>query len=258
MVLAQVCASAREALPVLGNADAAQQRRTHIDRTPWKTDDPDGSFSVWDARKIVLNGDLAAHAAPDLDSSETNALRQNIKHLEQMIQAARARLPPKAKRFYFVTHSGFTRASRWAPRLRKDEKERLHPEPPGVATHRVVTFGIAGVTAEEAKGRLNDEFFYEVPEAFGYGFRGEDARVIPLGAGAPGGAVGDGRTVETAMKALLKLAKKQHAVGTRAREALNRLGVAPFDHPACAVAGAAPDGIVDETMLLSDATWHAA
>jgi hypothetical protein len=99
------------------------------------------------------------------------------------------------------------------------------------------------------------EFYDDVPAAFGYEFHCRDAVIFPWqrAAGAP---TVDGREAETPLKALFDASYKDNAHCTAMREALRSAGVVPFDHPACFEPGAAPNGLKEETMLVSPKAWE--
>jgi hypothetical protein len=252
--LADVINATREGLRSQCNANPPQTRST-IDRSTWKAD-PGAQFPTWDGN-FVFKGDAGDADGQSLASDGQPVAADGLDDIRHLRLAFKAALNAKLDgaplaRFYFMRHKLFKKQSRWKPDLLYRDGKLLFPDsaeaddkPNWVA----VTFGVMTNSA-----RLCQEFYSDVPERFGYGFRQKDAKVLQCLSG-PNGEVVDGRDVERELKALLKLAKKWHEPGKRARGALLECGVAPFDHPACAESGNAPPGIKDETLLVHMTVW---
>jgi hypothetical protein len=260
-ILAAVLAAAGAAAPALPPLPLRGSNRHDGDR---RKTDSGADWPVWNASHRFA-GDGAGDAAGAAQLEAAARERDDIRNLRRVLKAAHDLKQNSAPaRFSLMPHTIFTPESRWARQLMEDDVERLFPQaqqpaaadaafsagdPAATKPYRVVTFGVM-----HSSTRLRYEFDLDVPAAFGYGFDAREAKVLTCGAPIGEAAV-DGCDVERELKALLKLAKKWHKHGLLARCALLGHGVAPFDHPACAVPDAAPVGIKDETVMLSEATW---
>jgi len=261
--LAAVLDAAKKAAPDL---PAPQPRGgMHGSTGERRLTDSGEEWSAWDV-SVSSAGDDAVDPAGAAELKAAAAERDGICDLRCVLKAALdLRRDGAPALFYLMPHTKFTLKSRWALQLDYRDRTRLFAQTPQAAaafaaalaagahagmSYQVVTFGVM-----HSSTRLHYEFDRDVCEAFGYQFLEQDAKVLTCAA-PPGGAIVDGRDAERELKALLKLAKKWHAPGERARNALLHRGVVPFDHPACAFAGMAPDGIKDETMMLSAAAWN--
>ena len=208
-----------------------------------------GAVAAWDAGRPAHRTGVGlpdASAAAPASAAPARSLRQ----LGRLLKAARKELLVDEPRqdFYLMLHSGFVETVRWAGDLVEEDK-RLLLRQTGRDRYRVVTFGVA----DNVTARLREEFAVGVPAEFGYTFLQSDAYVISFH--DKDGSDLSGRAIETPLKALLKAAKKRHAHGEALLLALGCIGIQPFDHPACAVPGAAPNGIKDETMLVHPEVW---
>ncbi len=240
-------------------SESTRRRRQHATdplRTPW---DGDAFMDPGSPPAHATAEDAAAAAAARQLGKDARVFGALHKHAREQLRAVEKRY------FYFMKHTGFS-SSRWLKQLCLDEGvlqnaggelqlvETAAGGAPVSTSCVLVTFGVA---SHPPKKRLQEEFFQDVPAAFGYAFRCADSITIPWW-GAAGGSFSadvDGGEAETPLKALLKAAGKRHSRGVALRKALRAAGIMPFDHPACAFEGAAPDGIMDETMLVSAATW---
>jgi hypothetical protein len=253
--LAAVLDAAKKAAPDLpapplrgGGHGSTGERRLTDSGEEWRAWDGSGSLTGNDACDAARAAELKAAATE----------RDGICDLRRALKAALdLRRDGAPACFYLMPHTKFTHESRWVQQLDDGDKNLLFPSQPQAAAagapttampYKVVTFGVM-----LSDTRIRAEFDYGVPAAFGYPFCEQEAKVLT--SATPSGDTVDGRDAERELKALLKKAKKWHAPGKRARNALLQRGVVPFDHPACAFADMAPDGIKDETMLLSEETW---
>lgn len=200
----------------------------------------------------LLSDYRTAQAAAAADARRLCDITLALAKLHEAALSCRRAVEKRA--FYFMVHSGFVACPTWLPQLEADLPPRDERQLLISGEYLVVTFGVAANTM----ARINQEFFSTEALAFRYPFQRIDAKEVPWMCAADDSGATDvnGGDVEKPLKAMLAAANKRHAHGIATRAALRCAGVVPFDHPVCAAAAsAAPDGIKDETVLLSKATW---